>query len=152
MGKPLTRPQTLIEMVDYSKRVGIKEVCLNTNAILLTQNISKHLISVGLDKLLISIDGYRPSTYERIRKGGNYETLLENIDLLLQENKNISSTLEIIVQFIITEENEKEVEDFKNFWLRKGVTVKIRPKLSWGKAIESPNQSLEQKDRTYPCP
>ena len=151
MGEPLTS-FNITKLIRYSKRVGIKEVCLNTNALLLTQPISKYLIEEGLDKILISIDAFKPSTYERIRVGGDYLTLLTNIGNLLIENKKSDKPLEIIVQFIVTEENEREVEAFKEFWLKQKVTVKIRPKLSWGHVIKASNHRLTQSDRTYPCP
>ena len=152
MGEPLIQSKNLISMIKYSKKVDIKEVCLNTNAILLTPEISEDLIRAGLDKLLISLDGFNPGTYEKIRIGGNYKLLLKNIDSLLEINKKYKDPLEVIVQFIVTEDNQGEVQVFKDFWLTKKVTVKIRPKLSWGKAIESSFQSLKQEDRTYPCP
>lgn len=152
MGEPLIRSKELVEMVTYSKVSGVKEVCLNTNAILLSRFLSKELIQAKLDKLLISIDGFKATTYESIRIGGSYTTLLKNINSLLLENKKANNPLEVIVQFIVTEHNEEEVELFKNFWLDRDVTVKIRPKLSWGKAIESAYQSLKQSERTYPCP
>lgn len=152
MGEPLTRSKELIEMVRYSKISKVREVCLNTNAILLTQDISRKLIEAKLDKLLISIDGFKPSTYEKIRVGGKYETLLTNMGGLIVENKLSSHPLEIIVQFIVTEDNEREIEAFKTFWLKYPVTVKIRPKLSWGHAVEASNLNLPQSKRSYPCP
>jgi len=154
MGEPLVQPNNLIRMIKYTKSQKIRQVSLNTNGMLLTPTVSKELVKSGLDKVILSIDGFKSDTYEAIRVGGNYQRLMEKVNDLIVMNKSYDSPIEIIVQFIITESNEDEVEveDFKTFWLSKGVTVKIRPKLSWGHAIEAKNQTLTQNDRTYPCP
>lgn len=152
MGEPLMYSDKLIKMIRYAKIKGVEEVNLNTNGLLLNSTISQGLIEARLDKILISIDGFKPSTYESIRVGGNYDVLMRSIGYLLEMNNVYGNPLEIIAQFIVMEENESEVEAFKKFWLEQGVTVKIRPKLSWGHAIESKNLSLTQNDRSYPCP
>jgi radical SAM protein with 4Fe4S-binding SPASM domain len=150
LGEPLMNPNQLIDMVYYAKRIGLKDVRLNTNGLLLTERISAELVDAGLDYVLISVDAFEPSTYKKIRIGGNLRKLVENVDNLISiRNK---SQLKVVVQFIVMEENEEEVEFFKDFWLEAGAIVKIRPKLSWGNTIEAKNLNLEQKDRTYPCP
>lgn len=152
MGEPLMQADRLIDMITYAKSKSVKQVNLNTNGMLLTPMISQRLIESKLDKIILSMDGFKAKTYESIRVGGVYKNLLSNVCNLISINKSYGNPLEIVAQFIVTEENEKELGDFKNFWLGKGLTVKIRPKLSWGHAIEAKNHKLTQKDRVYPCP
>lgn len=149
MGEPLMQSNSLVHMIKYAKYKGIESVNLNTNAMLLNTQISKDLVASGLNKIFISIDGFKSATYESIRIGGNYNILINNIDDFLTINNN---KMEIFVQFVVMKENETEMDDFKGFWIEKGVTVKIRPKLGWGSSIDAPNQTLIQNDRTYPCP
>jgi MoaA/NifB/PqqE/SkfB family radical SAM enzyme len=148
LGEPLMNPDQLIDMVYYAKRVGLKDVRLNTNGLLLTDRISTELVDAGLDYVLISVDAFEPSTYKNVRIGGNLQKLVANVDHLIA----IRNKLKVVVQFIVMEENEDEVEYFKDFWLEAGAIVKVRPKLSWGNTIEAKNLNLGQKDRTYPCP
>ncbi len=50
------------------------------------------------------------------------------------------------------DENEKELEDFKKYWLENGVIVKIRPKLGWGTGVNADNLNLPDSERDFPCP
>ena len=48
------------------------------------------------------------------------------------------------------DENENEAEEFRQFWLDRGVVVKIRKKLSWGGRIDSPLDVAAE--HRIPCP
>jgi radical SAM protein with 4Fe4S-binding SPASM domain len=148
LGEPLINHSQLIKGIRYAKDKGLKDVRLNTNGLLLNEEISRNLVDAGLDYVLISVDAYQQSTYEKIRVGGALWKLEENVQYLL----SIKGKLKVVTQFIVMEENESELEEFKLSWLEAGAIVKVRPKLSWGNTIEAKNLNLEQKDRTYPCP
>ncbi len=152
MGEPLINPSRLTTMVEYAKSQGLRDVRLNTNGLLLFRDVAEWLVDSGLDYVLISVDAFRPNTYKKIRVGGDLQKLTNNIDRLLAIRDKRGSDLKVVVQFIIMDENEKEAEEFKDRWLKKGAIVKIRPKLSWGNTVEAKNLNLEQKDRDYPCP
>ncbi len=74
---------------------SIKDVpfsVLITNGTLLNEvNISK-IIEAGLDRLMISFDGAKKETFEKIRKGADFEKIISNIELLnnLKEKKSAS--------------------------------------------------------------
>ena len=148
LGEPLINHSQLIKSIRYAKDKGLKDVRLNTNGLLLNEEISKNLVDAGLDYILISVDAYQQNTYEKIRVGGALWKLEKNILHLL----SIKEKLKVVTQFIVMDENESELELFKEFWLRSGAIVKVRPKLSWGNTIEAKNLNLTQADRTYPCP
>jgi len=153
MGEPLLRSEKVVEFIRYAKEKGIREVCLNTNAVLLTEIIAKQLLESGLDKILISIDACSKETYNKIRIGGNFDLVCENVERLLEmKRENNNTHLELITQFIIMDENEHEVESFKNYWLERGAIAKIRPKLGWGNAIQSSVlDSIAQETERFPC-
>ncbi len=77
----------IFKMVFYAKKNG-SYVKFDTNGTLLTkENITKVLDS-GLDLLSISLDGATKKTYEKIRTGGRFETVVQGIkDLVLEKNK-----------------------------------------------------------------
>ena len=77
-GEP-TMHQAIVRMVAYAKEKGVHEVSINTNGQLLTPMMIEELSKVGLDWLIFSCDGATKSTYESIRKGGNFELLVKNI-------------------------------------------------------------------------
>lgn len=148
LGEPLMNHNQLINMVRYAKDSGLKDVRLNTNGLLLGPRIAQQLVQAKLDYVLVSVDAWKDETYEKIRVGGSLVSLEANIQYLLAIKKD----LKVVVQFIVMEENESELEDFKDYWIESGAIVKVRPKLSWGNTIEAKNLNLTQADRTYPCP
>jgi len=153
MGEPLLIGEKIIEMISYAKNAGIKEINLNTNAVYLSEEMAKNLIESGIDKIIISLDGNSEESYNKIRKGGDFALVVNNTQKILELIKiKKADKPEVIVQFIVMEENEKEVDSFKEFWLDKGAVVKIRPKLGWGNACESSIlDKLAKKTERFPC-
>lgn len=43
-----------------------------------------------------------------------------------------------MVQFIVMDENEHELDIFREYWLARGATAKVRHKLSWGGKLDTP--------------
>lgn len=145
------RKPTIFDMITYAKNRGLTDVVLNSNANLLDKKAAKGLIESGLDALYIGLDAYKPETYKRIRIGGDYNKVVNNVIGLIRLKKVMQvKKPEIYVQFVEMDINVDEKEDFINFWSWEGVKVKIRPKVSWAGLIESPNLVLDSKDR-WPC-
>ncbi|TMB70184.1 MAG: radical SAM protein [Chloroflexi bacterium] len=77
LGEPLMAPD-LFQMIDYCKGRGIS--CgFNSNATLLTRQISERLVSSGLDWLHFSLDGASRETYEFVRDHANWDVVERNI-------------------------------------------------------------------------
>jgi radical SAM protein with 4Fe4S-binding SPASM domain len=142
---------SIFDMISYTKEKGLTDVVLNSNANLLDQETAEGLIKSGLDAIYIGIDAITPETYGKLRVGGNYEKVVENVIHLIRLKKAMNSAKpEVFVQFVEMETNEKEKEAFINFWKKQGAVVKIRPKVSWAGQIEAPNLILDNKNR-WPC-
>jgi radical SAM protein with 4Fe4S-binding SPASM domain len=152
MGEPLTNMDQLIKMIEYAKASGLNNLNLNTNACLLDNEGSERLVFSGLAKATIGIDAINADTYQRIRRNGDYEKTVKNTEDLLQINRQNGNPIEIIVQFIVMDENEGQENNFKEFWLERGASIKIRPKLGWGTAVHSTQLYLDEKERNFPCP
>jgi len=86
-GEPTLHPD-IVEMVDYAKKKGIKEVWVNTHGGQLNEKMVEGFIQVGLDCLTVSFDGLG-KMYESIRIPLKYENTLENLKIL----KNIRNKL-----------------------------------------------------------
>lgn len=67
------------EMIRYAKIQGILDVKMNTNASLLSPNRARAILEAGLDTLVFSVDAANRQDFERIRTGGNFERIVENI-------------------------------------------------------------------------
>jgi radical SAM protein with 4Fe4S-binding SPASM domain len=145
-----TKP-TIFDMITYAKNKGLTDVVLNSNANLMDEDSAICLIKSGLDAIYFGVDAFTPETYVKLRVGGNYRKVINNIRNLIELKKKIKAEdPEIFVQFVEMDVNIHEKEDFINFWEKQGVTVKIRPKVSWGGLIDAPNLTLSNQNR-WPC-
>ena len=78
-GEPLLYPK-LVESVKYIKDNVVDSVVqISTNASLLEKSISKQLLSAGLDRFLVSIDGNNAKEFNQIRLGLNWDNVKKNI-------------------------------------------------------------------------
>lgn len=153
MGEPLINGFDFIKMVKYAKEKNLKNLNLNTNGCFMNEKIVDELLDCDMYRIIFGIDAITPETYSKIRKKGDYFQVIKNIEYIIKRKKERGLKLpELIVQFIVMDENEHEVEKFKKFWLDKGLVVKLRPKLGWGKGVTAENLTLPDEERTFPCP
>ncbi|MFA7074834.1 MAG: radical SAM protein [Endomicrobiaceae bacterium] len=73
------------------------------------------LINIHNIKLIISIDGAKKNTYEKIRKGSSYSRLLKNIRLLNTLKEKYNSNISLHINFVILKENYQEINEIINF-------------------------------------
>jgi len=107
-GEPLLNPE-LEKMVEYANKQNII-TCISTNAMLLTKERTKNLIAAGVDRVIISFDGATKESYEKIRLGAKFETVVENIKHLIAFKKNKPL---VSLQLVITKDNETEIHLFR---------------------------------------
>lgn len=115
-GEPLLHPE-IHRFVKYAKQKGLIDVYFNTNAMLLTEEISQRLIDAGLDRLSISFEGYTKETYEKNRVGAIYETVLTNIENIQSLKSKLSVRHpKIRIQTVLHPDIEEQFDDYKQFW------------------------------------
>jgi radical SAM protein with 4Fe4S-binding SPASM domain len=102
-GEPLLN-NMIYDFINYAHNKGIYTM-FSTNAQLLELNMN-NIIKSGLDKLVISLDGLTPSTYNKYRKGADIEKVFASLELL----KNIKQPKPIVeLQFLVFKHNEHEI-------------------------------------------
>lgn len=107
-GESLLHPK-LIEAISYAKKSGLY-TRLHTNGSLLTGNLSRRLIQSGLDRLSFSFDGYEKDTYERIRRGGDFDMTVSNIVRFLEIKKEARSKKPVTaIEVISFDDPDKQV-------------------------------------------
>ena len=154
MGEVLLLKNKAIDYIRYAVDSGIRDVNLNTNLVVADEQLCKDLVSTGLNKIIVGMDAASEETYRKVRVGGDFTRLLDNINFLIQAKEEAKSNIpDIVLQFIVQDENEHEVELFKELFSKKPVSLKIRPKLGWGgEGVDAPDLSIEGNERDYPCP
>jgi MoaA/NifB/PqqE/SkfB family radical SAM enzyme len=76
-GEPMVHPDFL-ECVKLAKAIGAR-VQVTSNGTMLSRIVASALIDLGLDRLVISIDGVSENRYEDIRVGGSLPNIVQNL-------------------------------------------------------------------------
>lgn len=138
-GEPLL-DQQIGPRIKKLKDSGIKHVNISTNAQLLTETKIRELLDSGLDDIRVSLDGYTKQTFEKIRKGLNYDIVKENVLKLIQMRNDYHSDMEIRIRMVELEENQEERVKWMEFWKSQVCEkdrVQLMPMHTWsGKILE----------------
>lgn len=132
-GEALGMGEEIWDRIDYAAQVGCENLVLNSNGgLLLRQNHIARVLASPLKRFIISIDGFEKDTYEKIRFLGKWERTYGGVEELLRQKMASGNIYPLIVcQFSLMEENETEVDRFRDYWHERGAEVKVRPKLEW---------------------
>ena len=80
---------------------------------LIDRNISEELVKIGIDKIWMSIDAAKKETYEKIRVGGNFDKVINNLTDLIKIKKQFKTPMpEIWFHYIMNEYNVAEMPEF----------------------------------------
>lgn len=147
VNEPLIR-NDLYKFIDFAKKSGILDVYLSTNGVLMTEKFINQFIDLGLTRLQVSIDATTDEVYNQMRPGGSYEKVINNINNFLKIKKERSAFLPILrVNFVKTELNEHQLDEFISLWKEKvdmiGIQEFIKPTKS---IIEIKSKKSIKKD------
>ncbi len=114
-GEPLLHPN-LLEMIRYAKGKTLVTT-FNTNANLLDEGKSRAIIEAGLDLIIFSVEGASNNIYGKIRRGGNYEIVQNNIHCFLNLKKELGVTKpETRIETLIMKGTENEIKKIVEYW------------------------------------
>jgi len=149
-GEPLTLRYKIVYLIDYAKKSGLTNVYMNSNGILLDEELSEAIIDAKLDKIVFSLDAYYEDTYKKIRNNDNFQKVKANILKLIKIKNRLESNIKIEVQLIEIPgtHREGEIEKFREYWEDKGIIAKIKPYVTWTGTIDI---SEMRHQKRYPC-
>lgn len=86
----------------------------STNGQLFHKKNVNEIVSSGLDKIIVSIDGASQEVYEMYRVGGNLNRTLQGIKELVAAKKELKSATPFIeIQFLVLKTNEHQMKEMK---------------------------------------
>ncbi len=151
-GEPLMAKSFLIEAIRYAKGKNILEISINTNGLLLDENLCRDLISSGIDRVIISVDAATRNTYEKIRRGGDFKKLINNVNMFLAIRKELHTDKPYVrVQMVKMDENIHEVGDFIAMWKEKADSISFQEYTNRGESEERLT-SRDSYSGRLPCP
>lgn len=146
LGEPLFHPQ-IFKIIKYAKDKRLP-VGLSTNATLLTPEMSKKLISSGLDYLIIAIDAVTRATYKKVRGENQFEQVEKNVKNYLKIKNTSKRSPFTVIQFVKTKDNQHETDKFVRRWKRLGAnTIRIKKVIDLKKEHSDPRKY----GKTQPC-
>ena len=99
-GEPFVN-KNIDHFIKRCKEIGVSKVVLNSNGLLLTEQISEKIIDAGLDEIRISLDGQSPEENNAIRRGSDFNRISKQIKYLIElKKKKNSATPNVMVDNI----------------------------------------------------
>jgi len=84
-GEPFMHPRA-VDMLEYVKAKYPHIYCYtSTNGLLLNKEKTHRLVELGMDEITFSVDGPDQETYEKYRRGGKFDRVMDNMKQLLEE-------------------------------------------------------------------
>ena len=106
-GEPLTHPR-ILDMIEAIRKRGLA-VSLGSNGLLLTPKVSEELVRLGVDRLVVSVDGVKPETYEEVR-GTELSQILRNLRSLNEAKNRLGSLIPALgIEFVALKSNVEEL-------------------------------------------
>jgi radical SAM protein with 4Fe4S-binding SPASM domain len=106
-GEPFLN-KDILTMVKYAKRRHIMVETIS-NGTLLDERLCQDILSSGLNKISVSLDGATKETYESVRLGANFNHVLENVKRIVDLRNETQAHLRITVWTVLMKENVKEL-------------------------------------------
>jgi radical SAM protein with 4Fe4S-binding SPASM domain len=121
-GEPMLHPQ----FFDFLKHSGDLTTTVSTNGHFLTVGNSEKIVTSGLDRLIVSLDGMDQTVYSRYRKNGDLSRVITGIDNLLAARKKVHSSLEVEVQFLVNRFNEHQIVQAERFANEREIRLRFK--------------------------
>ena len=107
----------LPQKIETARKKGIIDCMFHSNGMLLDKDMTEALLQSGLTKAMFSIDAFSKDTYDQVRIGGDFDTVMRNVTYFIERRNQLGLKLPIVrVSFVRTKLNEHEVDDFLNYW------------------------------------
>jgi radical SAM protein with 4Fe4S-binding SPASM domain len=117
----------------------------------MNQKMVSDIIDSGLDRIIISLDGFTQEVYEQYRVNGRVDEVKKAVELLVAEKrKRKVNHPHIIVQTLVVKPNEHEVDEIKAWSKSAGVNeVKWKTAQLYHPSDDHPLMPVNEKYRRY---
>ncbi len=148
-GEPFIHPQ-LIEMIRLAHQHRIY-TAVSTNAHFMSPKMVSDIIDSGLDRIIISLDGFTQEVYEQYRVNGKVAEVKKAVEsLIVEKKKRKVHHPHVIVQTLVVKPNEDEVDEIKKWAKSVGVDeVKWKTAQLYHPSDNHPLMPKQEKYRRY---
>lgn len=145
-GEPFMAPH-IHEMIAYARKKKFN-VGFTSNATLWNDEIIDFLIDQEVNNLCVSLDGATKETYEQVRIGAKFDTVVGNLNKLVERKMQVGSMLPwLSINMTLMPENRHQQDQLLDEWLGKACMVSIN-----NTCINHVVPEKFHEPERYPCP
>ena len=150
-GEPLCHPQ-FVEMLRYAKTNGLDPVNFITNGLLMDDPRAAAVLEAGVEAVEFSLDALYKKTYESIRKGSDFETVMRHVDGFIRLRNQLKARTKIFVSIIEQPEAAAELDAFVAYWTPRVDRVITRAYTSIRGLVDTAKIKKAAPADRWPCP
>lgn len=109
MGEPLLYPR-LADAIELFPGCSV-----STNVMVLDEDYGRELVTTSLRRIRLCVDTINPEVYPQVRRGGDFETVVENIRTFLEVSKGYEIQVEI-QRMISLHTSQETIAGFEEFF------------------------------------
>jgi radical SAM protein with 4Fe4S-binding SPASM domain len=121
-GEPMLHPSFFTFIRNSKNTYNV----VSTNGHFLSEENAEKIVSSGLSKLIISLDGIDQETYSAYRRNGNVNTVLDGIKKVADAKKRLGSSLKIEIQFLVNRLNENQIPQIRALAKKMSISLKLK--------------------------
>lgn len=114
-GEPLL-DKRLPDRIAYLKDKRVKRVGIATNVSLLDEKRGADILKAGIDEVILSVDSLRKDTFEEMRRGLEFETVLKNAQRFIHLRNHLRPQTQIWMRMVVGDRNADEWTSYRDFW------------------------------------
>lgn len=146
--EPLTSPY-FTEILQSLEPYHVPHLNLVTNATLLSEDKIEAIIKNGVTTLLFSLDSPDKITYESIRRGACFETVIANIKRLAARKKALGSRTPFLAMIVVLMQSTlHQLKDLVDLAIELGVASITMQHLIPFSGLNMESQAITEKDAT----
>lgn len=151
LGEPLLHPR-IVEMAQYIKKADAHHsVLLTTNGYFLDELKAKEFLKCNLDKITFSLFSLKDERCKMLTGNGDVYRVIDNIKNMVALKKKDRSRTRIYIRFLVCDENEDEIQQFRSLAKKLGAILEIRYTHNYSGVIKKDYTSKNRIKKRYPC-
>ncbi len=127
-GEPLANPRTMNFLRAFDRqRWPDTGISLTTNGSLLGRATLRQLAGCPFASIIVSVNAGTAETYEAVQRGVPFETLLENLDALVEFRAAAGRKFDLRTGFVVQPANAHTLIDFGELTRARGLGIRLLP-------------------------
>jgi len=114
-GEPFMNPD-FCRMIRYAKAKGMQIITSTNGHFFKSERDVDELIDSELDVLMFALDGLNAETYEKYRRRGDFDNVMNALKLLIRRKKQRNASFPLInLRMLVTRDNEGQADQMIRF-------------------------------------